>query len=140
VGLKLNNTCKKKLSIFRRLIVYPRIQVLSLIYIAGFGALSSLSTVLMASMMASPENQTPKIIALAIGSFVGGVIILGLSLVFTNRFLGPIFRLNAEIQRALQEDYKPEPLNLRKRDYFSDLAENYSRLVEKIDARKEEGS
>ena len=120
----------------RRLIVYPKIQLLVLLFIASFGALCSLSTALVSFLLFSPEDRNLQIAALAALSFLAGAVILGLSLYFTNRFLGPIFRLNLEMKRALEEDYKATPFNVRKRDYFKDLAADYSLLIQKMDKDK----
>ncbi len=120
----------------RRLIVYPKIQIIFMLFIAGFGALCSLSTALVSFLFFSPEDRNLQIASLASLSFLAGAVILGLSLYFTNRFLGPIFRLNLEMKRALDDDYKPKPFKVRKKDYFQDLAADYSLLIEKMEAKR----
>lgn len=120
----------------RRLIVYPKIQVVLLLFIAGFGALCSLSTALIALLFFSPEDRNLQVASLAALSFLAGAVILCLSLYFTNRFLGPIFRLNREMKKALEADYKPKPFRVREKDFFKELASDYTQLMTKMDARK----
>lgn len=64
---------------------------------------------------------------------------LGASLIFTNRFLGPIYRLHMEMRRAVEaveNDANPRPFQLRKNDYFFEIAECYTRLLEKYHFKK----
>ncbi len=120
----------------RRLIVYPKIQIIFMLFIAAFGALCSLSTALVSFLFFSPEDRNLQIASLASLSFLAGAVILGLSLYFTNRFLGPIFRLNLEMKRALEDDYQPKPFKVREKDYFKDLAADYSLLIEKMEIKR----
>lgn len=124
----------------RRLIVYPKIQIILLLFIAGFGALCSLSTALISFLLFSPEDRNLQIVTLASLSFLAGAVILGLSLYFTNRFLGPIFRMSSEMKRALGDDYEAKPFRVRKKDYFKDLAADYSLLLQKVETQKREKS
>ncbi len=113
----------------RRLIVFPRLQYLFLGMFASFGLLCATSTVLISNMFNAPEEQSVLSVCAAVLTLTTGALVLFYNLYLTNRFLGPLFRLNQEIKQALADGSEPQPFCIRKGDYNAELAENFSRLM-----------
>lgn len=51
----------------------------------------------------------------------------------SNRFAGPLVRLNKQIQESL-ETGELKPVSFRENDYWQELAENYNHLIEQVEA------
>lgn len=64
---------------------------------------------------------------------LGGIISL-LTIRFTHRLAGPVYRLNTVFDKALQGDYSSRA-SLRKRDLLKDLAQKLNRLMDSMDKR-----
>lgn len=57
----------------------------------------------------------------------------------SNRFAGPLVRLNKQIQESL-ETGELKPVSFRENDYWQDLAENYNQLIKQVEAAKPSGA
>ena len=54
----------------------------------------------------------------------------------TNRFAGPIFRLRRSM-RELADGEHVEPVHLRKGDYWQDVADQFNRVIQRVEATAE---
>lgn len=64
-----------------------------------------------------------------------GLLISLITIRFTHRFAGPIYRFNSVLDRFLQGDTSPR-IVLRKWDYLKDTADKFNRLLNDIDNKK----
>jgi hypothetical protein len=53
----------------------------------------------------------------------------------SNRFAGPVYRLHKEIKR-LADGQEAAPVNLRKGDYWHEVADDFNRLLERVEQCK----
>jgi hypothetical protein len=119
-------------ALMRRLIVYPGLQISSLILTATFGLVCALGTIALLKLIESPQAAALHVI-LCVALFFAGVVLLILNLVFMNRILGPIYRLNKEIEEALIKKHERKiEFKVRKDDSLADFTKNLSLLVEEI--------
>ena len=65
---------------------------------------------------------------------IGGIFSLSvLSIFFSHKIAGPIYRMRKTVDEFVEKDEKPGvPITLRKGDFFRDLAESLNRLFNKF--------
>ncbi|MBI1869768.1 MAG: hypothetical protein HYS07_01085 [Chlamydiae bacterium] len=63
-----------------------------------------------------------------------GLMVSFLTLRFTHRLAGPVFRMKTVLDRVIQGDYSPR-IHLRKKDHLKELAEKLNILLETLDKK-----
>lgn len=63
------------------------------------------------------------------------LIVSFLTIRYTHRIAGPIYRFKVVLDRAIQGDYSPR-INLRKRDHLKELAQKINQLLDSVEKRK----
>ena len=63
------------------------------------------------------------------------VLMIVVGVVMTHRIAGPVYRMEADIERVLAGE-RGVRVRLRRRDAYADLAERVNRLLERIDGKR----
>lgn len=123
----------------RQLIVHPRIQylllTLSLAFLIIGGAVTLnlvklLETQALADDLAPTQHYIP-IFGLTLLVFIS---MLAANLLVSNRIVGPVYRLKRYMD-ALANGQDLGAMKVRDDDYFSEVAESYNKMIEKIKSK-----
>ena len=80
------------------------------------------------------SDMLPEILMSLSFPLAAGVVLIlygmRLSIRFSNRIAGPLYRINREMTNLLN-DGDPKPLHLRKDDFLTDIADNFNALARK---------
>lgn len=124
----------------RRYIVYPRIQILFLLYTTSIGVLIPIVVLLALKFLSS--NSTGIFSFLIISSLFITVLtsIIWSALIFSNRIVGPIYRLQMHMNSTIKNRRIAQEISFRQKDFFSELAQSYSEILKLIEDPKNEKS
>lgn len=123
----------------RQLIVHPRIQYLLLTLSLAFliiGGAVTLNLVKLLETQALSDELTPTqhyipIFGLTLLVFIS---MLAANLLVSNRIVGPVYRLKRYMD-SIANGQDLGAMKVRDDDYFSEVAESYNKMLEKIKSK-----
>jgi hypothetical protein len=128
------NHPNKRPSLFRRrLLINAKIQICILLYSVFLAMIVTLLTVLFHRVAQGqfPAMQSPRGFGfITLFFFVTFTSTILSGLYFTNKIVGPIYRLKKHMESAVNGEAIAK-IQFRKGDFFSDIAPVYNKLLEK---------
>ena len=115
----------------RKLIIYPKIQVPLIAWTAGLalvGALFTASFIVYSQNHPDQNEAAVKLIFILVGLLIFSSYAILLSY-YTNRLFGPIYRLQITMKK-MSEGEDLSPIRLRDGDHFSEVIDEYNRMLE----------
>jgi hypothetical protein len=120
----------------KKLLILPRVQLAIVLYAIGLSAISMLVPKMFTEFTISSSHHLEKY-GLHPDSVVGiqilivFIISIGFGFYLSNIIAGPLFRIHKSMKAALEEGRR-EPVQLRKFDYFQDIAATFNELLKKL--------
>jgi len=116
----------------KRVLINPHGQLLLLFMVGGFTLfIQFLMFLVEVSFLQAQTNSLVSHIMVA-GVVLCTIFAVYLFLVISNRFFGPVYRLNQHMLEAIKSDKPYKKLNFRKGDGLNEIAETYNQLVDKL--------